>query len=337
MVDEGCIVSAPPTEKQLAVAAEINSVMCNHGFLYLDNVLPEQDIATAFEAAHELFSLPDQLKRDTLPLLTAQSKRGYSPYCYEKYGRRPPDLRENFVVRNQRWHHNNFLGTPSGFQETVLDFWERAEDVARRFQIACAIALNFPAEDHHFFAKGCERMDNCVMRLCHYPPCVFERGVSDGTTAEVGAVRLAEHTDHGMFTLLFLEAAAAGLQVKKAAIGGSKGAQDVSVDGWLNVPGRGRNSVLVNSGAALAHWTNDHWRATAHRVIVPDEVEASSHRYSIPFFVFPDLQTVVEPLSRFVSPGTQAAYSRITGADLLNEKMQAISTEDCQRTAYGGS
>ena len=38
---------------------------------------------------------------------------------------------------------------------------------------------------------------------------------------------------------------------------------------------------IVNTGVLMARWTNDEWRATAHRVIVSPELESSRHRYSI--------------------------------------------------------
>lgn len=42
------------------------------------------------------------------------------------------------------------------------------------------------------------------------------------------------------------------------------------------------------AGALLARLTNDNWRATAHRVIVPDLEAARQDRYSIAAFFDPD-------------------------------------------------
>merc|ERR1719382_1167309 len=161
-----------------------------------------------------------------------------------------------------------------------------------------------------FFAKSNRRFDFCALKFNHYPPCDFTRGASDGASGDA-AIRLGEHTDFGSFTFLFLDGAAPGLQVRKASEGdalsvlncGSGGAGAGACAEWLDAPGRGGASVVVNSGALLAQWTNDQWRATAHRVIVPNEVEASRHRYSLPFFVLPDAGTVIKAHASLVPEG----------------------------------
>ena len=58
---------------------------------------------------------------------------------------------------------------------------------------------------------------------------------------------------------------------------------------WVDVvapPG----SLVVNLGDMLARWTNDRYRSTPHRVVAG----ADRERFSIPFFVNPDPDTVVE-------------------------------------------
>merc|ERR1719356_650635 len=92
---------------------------------------------------------------------------------------------------------------------------------------------------------------------------------------------------------------------------------------WLDAPGRGGASVVVNSGALVAQWTNDQWRATAHRVIVPSEAEASRHRYSLPFFVLPDVGTVIQAHSSLVPEGEKPKYAPTTAEEYLQLRLAA--------------
>lgn len=81
-------------------------------------------------------------------------------------------------------------------------------------------------------------------------------------------------------------------------------------------------SALVNTGAALARWTNDVWRATAHRVVVPTADVAAVDRYSIACFIDPDADAVVAVDPRFVLPGEQPKYPPTTGLKYLLMKLR---------------
>jgi len=118
---------------------------------------------------------------------------------------------------------------------------------------------------------------------------------------------VGEHADYGGFTLLFLGAGATGLQIKPV----SDCAIGTAGDGWLDVqPPTAPDSVLVNTGQLMARWTNDVWRASAHRVIVPNAEAAMNHRYSIACFCDPDIGTMIETLPPFVPKGEEPRYPR---------------------------
>jgi isopenicillin N synthase-like dioxygenase len=51
----------------------------------------------------------------------------------------------------------------------------------------------------------------------------------------------------------------------------------------------------------MQHWSNGHFSSTPHRVINRN----GQDRYSIPFFVNPDYQTIIEPLQM----STQAPFA----------------------------
>jgi len=108
-----------------------------------------------------------------------------------------------------------------------------------------------------------------IMRLNHYPAC-RQPHLTLGT---------GPHRDPTSLTLLHQDDVG-GLQVRDAA------------GGWIDVtplPG----AFVVNIGEMLEIATGGYLRATDHRVVSP---AAGVDRYSIPFFLGPRLDAVVEPL-----------------------------------------
>merc|ERR1711953_878984 len=104
---------------------------------------------------------------------------------------------------------------------------------------------------------------------------------------------------------------------------------------WIEGPGRGGNIAVVNSGSMLARWTNDRWRATAHRVIVPSAEDAAKHRYSMPFFVHPSPDTLITARPHFVKAGEKPRYEPINAAECLRMKLQAMHEEQDVKATRG--
>jgi isopenicillin N synthase-like dioxygenase len=123
---------------------------------------------------------------------------------------------------------------------------------------------------------------NSSVRLNHYP-------VGDPVPAderrelrELGDTALGHHTDPGVVTLL-LQDDTGGLQTQARS------------GEWLDVdpmPG----TVVVNLADSVQVWTNDRYRAAVHRV-VPMTQRA---RLSIPYFLHPARDAVVEPIAELV-------------------------------------
>merc|ERR1712107_210811 len=82
-------------------------------------------------------------------------------------------------------------------------------------------------------------------------------------------------------------------------------------------PGRGGATFVVNTGALFARWTNDTWRASAHRVVVPNAEAAASHRYTIACFCDPDEDSEVIVDDRFVKKGQAPRYPPTTGGEYV--------------------
>jgi isopenicillin N synthase-like dioxygenase len=138
-----------------------------------------------------------------------------------------------------------------------------------------------------------------------------------------------------MFTFLLLSAGAMGLQIKPVDFGEFYDTREPARvrqgrsdgDGWLDcdVPAEmpAGGAALVNTGALLARWTNDNWRATAHRVIVPDADAAQMDRFSIAAFFDPDSDSTVAVHPRFVPAGAEPKYEPTTGLEFLTMMLQA--------------
>ena len=72
-------------------------------------------------------------------------------------------------------------------------------------------------------------------------------------------------------------------------------------------------SLVVNLGDMLARWTNPRYASTPHRVVAP----LDEHRYSVPFFVNVDADTIVDCLPSCVDAQNPCRYEPVTAGDFL--------------------
>lgn len=309
--------NATPTPEQLAFAQQLGAVNRAHGFAVLANTGVSGE--AFFDAAKTLFGLsPEEKARLAVPDRATGSNTGYFPLASEKLNSsRSGDAKEAYNVRAAL---NDFTATPTGFEAAALSFWDASLGLAEGVLTACALSLSLPPD---FFASRQAKREQCTLRVLHYPPSEEPPSADAGSEATVDAdadakcsIRCGEHTDFGTVTLLFVDHSggpdgAAGLEVKQTLDDGSTR--------WVPVtppPG----CVVVNTGGLLARWTNDAWRATAHRV-VSTRSSARAHRYSIALFNDPDADVLVDCLPQFVSEETPARYAPITSGEYLLAKL----------------
>jgi isopenicillin N synthase-like dioxygenase len=108
-----------------------------------------------------------------------------------------------------------------------------------------ALGLGLPSD---YFEPFIDRHTS-ALRSLHYPDL-------RGHVVEPGQLRAGAHSDYGTLTLLRQDDAPGGLQVRDVA--GS----------WHDVPAI-EGAYVVNVGDALERWTNNQWKSTLHRVVVP--------------------------------------------------------------------
>lgn len=347
LVDEGAVVGEEPTTAQLDTAKAINEAGIHHGFVCLQNCgVDKNTLSSAFEASENLFHLSKK-EKSQLKRLNVKDNTGYAPFGAESLNRqRRADMKESYNVRTSG---NDYSGTPKGFSDAATSLWDNVRDASRRYAICCALALGLPLD---CFSKTIDSMNQCTLRMLHYPPVIdmneTDEKVDNETAVVKEAIRIGEHTDFGLFTFLFVRnhemACSQGLQVK-AVEGGdlsigcaSSVKDDTSLDeGWKNVVldeatlAASMNDetalAIVNTGALFARITNDVWRATAHRVIVKPEA-MTLPRFSIACFIDPDKETLCEVHEKYVPCGEAPKYASITSLEYLQMKLREAQEKD---------
>jgi isopenicillin N synthase-like dioxygenase len=174
-----------------------------------------------------------------------------------------------------------------------------ASDLMRIF----AVALDLPEP---FFADTLNRHISAI-RLINYP---------EQPEAPVpGQLRSGEHSDYGSLTILKIENAPGGLQVRTR-----KGR-------WIDVPAV-TDAFIINIGDLMMHWTNDRWISTLHRVVNPPRDRAlGSRRLSMVFFHQPNYDALIECLPTCQGPGHPPKHPPVTSGEHRLRKFLATSLE----------
>jgi isopenicillin N synthase-like dioxygenase len=204
-----------------------------------------------------------------------------------------PDLNEAFFVKRERPPHDPLLRSgrrfagPNrwpeslpGFRETVLAYTDAVDALARRILPVCAVALDLPPDSF----DGAFAESQFSFRLSHYPP----------VGADENQFGIAPHTDANFLTVL-AQTEIPGLQVRTPS------------SAWLDVP-YVPGSFAVNSGDMMTRWTNGRFKSTPHRALPP----VGRHRYAIPYFLGPHLDTVIACLPTCQGPDNPPQHPPIT-------------------------
>jgi isopenicillin N synthase-like dioxygenase len=210
-----------------------------------------------------------------------------------------PDLNEAFFCKRERSPNDpllrsgrRFVGPNRwpenlpGFRETVLAYTDTVDALARRLLPVCAVALDLSPD--YFDMAFAESQFS--FRLSHYPPVL----------AEPNQFGIAPHTDANFLTFL-AQTDVPGLQVRLP--GGD----------WFDVPYI-PGSFAVNAGDMMYRWTNGRFKSTPHRALPP----VGRHRYAIPFFLGPHIDTIITCLPTCQGRDNLPRYAPITYGDYLD-------------------
>jgi isopenicillin N synthase-like dioxygenase len=270
-------------------------------FLLVNHDVPPQLIDRTFAEAKRFHALPLAAK---MALRMNEHNNGYmsmgryAVWTSEVNTNDKPDLNEAFFCKRERSPDDplrrsgrRFVGpniwpeTLVGFRETVLEYTETIDALARRFLPVCAVALSLPPD--YFDAAFADSQFS--FRLSHYPP----------VTAAANQFGIAPHTDANFLTFL-AQTDIPGLQVR------------MPTGDWLDVP-YVPGSFAVNAGDMMYRWTNGRFKSTPHRALPP----VGRHRYAIPFFLGPHIDTVIACLPTCEGPDNPARFPPITYEEYL--------------------
>lgn len=182
-------------------------------------------------------------------------------------------------------------------KEKALAFYEAMENSAITMLKAISVFL----EQDEDFLPNMVKDGNTITRIIHYPIC-------DGFD-EPGVMRAAEHEDINLITLL-PEATQSGLELLQRN------------GEWLPIPSL-PGQMIVDAGDMLSRITNETIPATTHRVVNPQGEEVE-RRFSMPFFVHPHPDYVLEVLDSCLKDGEKPKFEPITGEEFLFQRLREI-------------
>jgi isopenicillin N synthase-like dioxygenase len=277
VIDLGPYVAGAPGALEAAAIALRLALEEIGFFMIVNHGVPRPLIDRTFAEARRFHAQPYEAK---MALRMNEHNNGYmamgryAVWTSEVNTNDRPDLNEAFFIKRERAPDDpllrsgrRFVGPNRwppdlpGFRETVLAYTKAMDELAARLLPVCAVALEL--EPHYFDAAFAESQFS--FRLSHYPP----------VPAEPNQFGIAPHTDANFLTFL-PQTEIPGLQVR------------VPPDRWLDVPFVA-DSYAVNAGDMMYRWTNGRFKSTPHRALPP----VGRHRYAIPFFLGPHIDTVI--------------------------------------------
>jgi isopenicillin N synthase-like dioxygenase len=234
--------------------------------------------------------------------------RGYTPFKVETAkDSEYPDLKEFWHIGRELPPDSKYAAdmAPNIWPEEVPEFKRAGLSLyealdALGVRLLRALALHIGLLEDYFDDKV--NFGNSILRPIHYPPIEQD---------EVPNVRAGGHEDINFITLL-IGASSAGLEV-------------LTHDGeWLPITTEG-DAIVVNIGDMLQRLTNRVYPSTTHRVVNPPGAAARQPRYSVPYFLHPNPDVVLDPVPECVSADNPRHYEgTLTAHGYLQQRLREI-------------
>ncbi len=247
----------------------------NLGFFCLTDMgLPEGLVENTISKSKEFFKMDDAFKNKFAhreQVVVPRSSRGYVPLFGEALeSAENPDCKQLFDFGiEQKLDGRYFVGPTLMPSEDEAPGFSRANLQLQNFVISNVAPVLLEA-----FATGLGlkrdgllkhfRDPVLIHRVIHYPRLIGDAG---------------KHTDSGIMTILFQE------------VTGTPSLYVQSKNEWIAVPSR-KDVAVVNLGDMLQYWTGGRFASTPHFV----KHEAARPRVSIPFFIYPDVDSELQPI-----------------------------------------
>jgi len=264
-------------------------------------------IDRAYAAFQKFFALPAEVKMK-YHLPGTGGARGYTPFGIETAkDSRYPDLKEFWHVGREILRDSKYaeVMAPNVWPSEVPEFrpagyalYDALDRLGTR--VLRALALHIELPERYFDDKT--NFGNSILRPIHYPPI---------TAPEIPNVRAGAHEDINLITLL-VGASAEGLEVR------SRNGE------WAPFTAEA-DTIVVNIGDMLQRLTNHVYPSTTHRVVNPPGENARKPRYSVPFFLHPNPDFLIDVLPSCVDAQNPNRYTQpITAHEYLQERLREI-------------
>jgi isopenicillin N synthase-like dioxygenase len=264
-------------------------------------------IESAYACFQAFFALPDEVKMK-YHVKGGGGARGYTPFKVETAkDSQYPDLKEFWHIGRELPPDSKYADVmppnlwPAevpGFRDYGYGLYQALDDLGARVLRALALHIDLP--EHYFDDKvDC---GNSILRPIHYPPILED---------EIPNIRAGAHEDINFITLL-VGASAAGLEIHTRE------------GDWLPFTAEG-DTIVVNIGDMLQRLTNHVYPSTTHRVVNPPGEAARKPRYSVPFFLHPNPDFLIDTLAGCISADNPDRYPEpITAHGYLQERLREI-------------
>lgn len=291
-----------------AFVAELGAAYREWGFAGINgHGIPQAQIDGAYDVFKAFFALPDATKKQ-YHVAGGGGARGYTAFGVETAkGAQHFDLKEFWHIGREIPDDSKYreVMPPNlwptevqGFREHGYGLYQTLDALGSK--VLSALALHIGLPENYFVDKT--DYGNSILRPIHYPPI---------TADDIPNERAGAHEDINLITLL-VGASAAGLEVK-------------SRDGeWVPFTSDA-DTIVVNIGDMLQRLTNHVYPSTTHRVTNPPGEQARKPRYSVPFFLHPNPDFVIDVLPSTVTADNPSRYPEaITAQGYLEERLREI-------------
>lgn len=216
------------------------------------------------------------------------------------------------TVHHNRWIDESIL---PGFRPFMKDFVGQLEQLHMDVLNAILLGLEVDPVAADYF-RGLHTTHQSGIRLLHYP------SMDESTIDRTSTTWCPVHTDFTTFTFL-IQDGNQGLEIedRTSVVPGTFIAADPSIE----------DRIWLTMGDFGEIWTNGYLPAAKHRVIIPppkNGFEKTSNRYSIPYFLNPRHDGVLEPQTTgrisLVAPGQ---YKKIKVQDHIEFRMKYQYTD----------
>ncbi|WP_022978098.1 isopenicillin N synthase family dioxygenase [Nevskia ramosa] len=294
-------------DDRAAFVAELGAAYREYGFCCIrGHGIPKALIDEAYATFVAFFALPDAVKHQYLA--GPGGTRGLTPLKVETAkGASHPDLKEFWHIGRELPSGSKYAATMApnlwpaevpGFRKAGSALYDALGALGARVLSALALHLNL---EPHWFDDKIDH-GNSILRALHYPPI----GPNDTAHERAGA-----HEDINLITLL-VGASDSGLEVLSRR------------GDWLPVTTEG-DAIVVNIGDMLQRLSNHVYPSTTHRVANPQGEAARRARYSVPYFLHPNPDFLIDVLPSCVTAENPKRYPEpITANDYLWQRLREI-------------